>query len=332
MFAMPISAPPSSAVCPRTSTFTGVRRDPRGHRVTRRSDRRRHHCCRDNSHVTLAPRSIRSSRRDDTSAVQHPRRRRMDHDLSRLGDSAVWARSGVWHSRVGCRRRGRRPGWRPRGARPARRGQVDPARRRRRPRRGMTSAARPGRRVGVAAGLRRAAAAAPPGDATASTALPAPQARALRAAFGAADAGADADRFLVFLAALSLLAEAAEQQPVLALVDDAHWLDDASAAALLFVARRVERRARRAACSRPGTGTSGGSTAPTCPSSSSAASTRRRPPTCSPTRAGVAVSPSVSDRARRADRRQPAGPRRAARRPAGRRSSPVRRRSRPGCR
>ncbi len=69
--------------------------------------------------------------------------------------------------------------------------------------------------------------------------LPEPQQRALRAVFGEADAGA-VDRFLVFLAALSLLAEAAEQAPVLAVVDDAHWLDDASAAALLFVARRLE--------------------------------------------------------------------------------------------
>jgi DNA-binding CsgD family transcriptional regulator len=69
--------------------------------------------------------------------------------------------------------------------------------------------------------------------------LPAPQAQALRTALGEA-AGGDADRFLVFLGTLSLLAEAAEHRPVLALVDDAHWLDDASAAALLFVARRVE--------------------------------------------------------------------------------------------
>ncbi len=68
-------------------------------------------------------------------------------------------------------------------------------------------------------------------------ALPAPQARALRRAFGEEEG--DADRFLVFLAALSLLAEAAQDAPVLAVVDDAHWLDDASVAALLFVARRL---------------------------------------------------------------------------------------------
>lgn len=68
--------------------------------------------------------------------------------------------------------------------------------------------------------------------------LPAPQARSLRRAFGEEDG--DVDRFLVFLAALSLLAEAAEEAPVLALVDDAHWLDEASSAALLFVARRLQ--------------------------------------------------------------------------------------------
>src|SRR3954453_10399997 len=69
-------------------------------------------------------------------------------------------------------------------------------------------------------------------------ALPAPQAAALHAAMGQAEG--EGDRFLAFLATLSLLADAAEEQLVLAVVDDAHWLDDASAAALLFVARRLQ--------------------------------------------------------------------------------------------
>ncbi|MEU1466226.1 AAA family ATPase [Streptomyces sp. NPDC005727] len=68
--------------------------------------------------------------------------------------------------------------------------------------------------------------------------LPAPQQAALRAALGEAEG--TGDRFLAFLGTLSLLAEAAEESPLLAVVDDAHWLDDASAAALLFVARRLQ--------------------------------------------------------------------------------------------
>ncbi len=72
--------------------------------------------------------------------------------------------------------------------------------------------------------------------------LPAPQAAALRAAFGDTATGEHAgggDRFLMFVATLSLLAEAAEHAPVACVIDDAHWLDDASAAALLFTARRL---------------------------------------------------------------------------------------------
>ncbi|WP_448617745.1 ATP-binding protein [Geodermatophilus sp. URMC 65] len=68
--------------------------------------------------------------------------------------------------------------------------------------------------------------------------LPTPQRIALRAAMGEVEG--EGDRFLAFLGTLSLLADAAEESPVLAVVDDAHWLDDASAAALLFVARRLQ--------------------------------------------------------------------------------------------
>jgi len=68
--------------------------------------------------------------------------------------------------------------------------------------------------------------------------LPGPQRAALGVAFGV-ETGAAPDRFLVGLAALSLLSEAAEQQPLLCVVDDAQWLDRASAQALAFAARRL---------------------------------------------------------------------------------------------
>src|SRR3954470_2621067 len=68
--------------------------------------------------------------------------------------------------------------------------------------------------------------------------LPGPQRDALGSAFGLA-AGHAPDRFLIGLAVLSLLAGVSEERPLVCLVDDAQWLDHASAQALGFVARRL---------------------------------------------------------------------------------------------
>jgi DNA-binding CsgD family transcriptional regulator len=71
-----------------------------------------------------------------------------------------------------------------------------------------------------------------------ASALPEPQRQAIEAAFGVtADAGPDL--FLVAMAALQILSRAAESAPVVARVDDAHWLDRASVQVLAFIGRRL---------------------------------------------------------------------------------------------
>ena len=75
-------------------------------------------------------------------------------------------------------------------------------------------------------------------QASTSSSLPDPQRDALEVALGLS-AGRPPNPFLVGLAVLNLLSEAAEEQPLLCVVDDAHWLDRASARSLAFVARRL---------------------------------------------------------------------------------------------
>jgi DNA-binding CsgD family transcriptional regulator len=69
--------------------------------------------------------------------------------------------------------------------------------------------------------------------------LPAPQRAALEVAFGISS-GSEPDVFLVALAAYQLVCDAAEESAVVLFVDDAHWLDQSTAAVLTFIARRLE--------------------------------------------------------------------------------------------
>src|SRR4029079_10995437 len=68
--------------------------------------------------------------------------------------------------------------------------------------------------------------------------LPGPQRDALGTAFGLRDGDAP-DRFLVGLAVLSLLSDVAAERPLICVVDDAQWLDRATAQALALVARHL---------------------------------------------------------------------------------------------
>jgi DNA-binding CsgD family transcriptional regulator len=72
--------------------------------------------------------------------------------------------------------------------------------------------------------------------------LPPPQSAALGAALGMVP-GRAANRFLIGTAVLSLLSEAAGDRPLLCLVDNAGWLDNESAVAIAFAARRLEAEA-----------------------------------------------------------------------------------------
>lgn len=69
--------------------------------------------------------------------------------------------------------------------------------------------------------------------------LPTRQYDALASALGLSDSGEEPTAYLVGLAALTLLTDAADERPLLLVAEDAHWLDPASAEVIAFVARRI---------------------------------------------------------------------------------------------
>ena len=176
----------------------------------------------------VSARPPRSSRRSRLTGAPTPRLR-----LRR----ALRPRSRASHHRSAPRRS---PGVTKRRARAARRRghrQDGAAHRRSRPGVRHAGARDARRRVGVRAALRRAARAPPARAAARRGAAGARRPRRCGARSGSASPARD--RFLISVACLSLLAEAAERHPVLCLVDDLQWLDQPSRDTLLFVVRRL---------------------------------------------------------------------------------------------
>ena len=122
--------------------------------------------------------------------------------------------------------------------------------------------------------------------------LPALQSRALRRALAIED-GPGARRLTVSVATLSLLAAAAEELPLLCIVDDAHWLDQASAEVLTFAARRLYARGGGDAVRRAGAGDAV-FLAPDCPTCSCTVLLRRRAGAARCNRPGMPIARPTS--------------------------------------